>query len=420
LAALLREQRETRGLSLRQASFQAQLAPSTLSRWESGTTVPRVPELEGLLRALGVDGEDVLRILVSLNAPRAVKAVRSATDPSSVAPSGGALLHALRSKARLSLADVAHALGVAASTVSRWEASTAHPSPQAAEALLDLVQATTEERQCLVATGVAKIQVERPVYDRARYEAEIGELEIDVVRRGHEGLELRLLQLQSLLWWALREPGAPQLLWRAHVAYAQFLCQWERYPEALIQARAVGNGVIDSDDEWSFKARRVLARADVYRWPAPRPHIGLFSLQSAMNAAPNEAIRSELLADMADYSRLANRNAEAQSYADRAVAAAISSGDEECLWQARGAQASAFASQGRLDEALPIFASGDAPLHVRAHFAMRSGEALAYFERFEAARQAYERVLAITESGTASYLRRIALRLLSGPLIKAG
>lgn len=355
-----------------------------------------------------------MRILASVDAPRAAKAVRHVGEGMPLAPCGGALLRALRRKSRLSLVEVALRLGVAASTISRWEASVSHPAPEMTEALLNLLNATPEERVCLAASGVAKIKAERPAFDAAYYRSELDKVEASLRHGGSDGAELRLLQLQSLLWWSLREPEARDLWRRAHGLYARYLALWERYPEAISQAEIVLEAESDPSDPLSIAALRVVARADVHRWLAPRPHIGLFSLQRALVAAKDEAARVEILADMADYSRLAGRITEALSYAERAVVAANLAESDDLRFAARGALGSAFVAAGRTDEGLTLLSARvDEPLR-RAETALRRAQALGDLERYEGARTACEEVLRLIEEGWVAHLRADVERRLGG------
>ncbi len=315
LAALLREQREGQGLSLRQAATRAEIAPSTLSRWEAGTCAPRVPELRSLLRALGVGREGTLRILASLDVPRAALAAREKGEV--IAPSGGALLRALRRRTGRSLVEVATSLGVVASTVSRWESAASHPPMESLARLLDLYGASEEERACLQASGVAKLKVRRPAFEAAAYARELDRVEAVSPFSSAENVELRLLQLQSLLWWFRSEPDAVCLLRRAQVVYARHLSVHGRHAEAGAQAEASLREASDPGEPLAIEARRLIAWSDVYRWPTPRPHLGLFTLQRALTATQDDASRSAVLADMAVYSALAGRMGEATDYERR-------------------------------------------------------------------------------------------------------
>jgi transcriptional regulator with XRE-family HTH domain len=58
LGSHLRQMRLSRGLSIRALAHRARVSPSTLSRWESGSTSPRVYELEAVLTALQASGSE--------------------------------------------------------------------------------------------------------------------------------------------------------------------------------------------------------------------------------------------------------------------------------------------------------------------------------------------------------------------------
>ncbi|HWD38981.1 MAG TPA: helix-turn-helix domain-containing protein [Fimbriimonas sp.] len=317
LAALLREQRSAHGLSLRETADRAGLAPSTLSRWEAGACLPRVPELEALLRSLEVGEREITRILFSLDAPRAARAVRRADTAEIPAPSGGLLLKALRSRARLSVTSLADLLGVNPSTVSRWESCDAHPSQDHVDRLMDVLKAPQDVRNCLAATGVAKLNVERPPYNEANLTEELASLE-KLIPEADADLELGLLGLQSRVWWFRDEPGAFPILQWVTVAYAEYLCCRERYREALIQAQSALDSGLEPYGVLGVRAHRCLARADVYRWTNPRPHLGLYTMQRCLATCLLPQAREGVLTDMAEYSWIAGRHQEAIDYAQRA------------------------------------------------------------------------------------------------------
>jgi hypothetical protein len=213
---------------------------------------------------------------------------------------------------------------------------------------LDLVGATRDVRDCLAASGVAKLKVERPPYNRQRLEDEVMRLEA-LVPSKPEDLELRILKLQSLLWWFRDEEGALPLLYRAIVVRAEFLCDLQRYREAATQSQAVLDSGVEPYGELGLRAFRCLARADVYRWPSPRPHLGLYTLQRCLASCNHGPSRSRVLNDMAEYSWLAGRDTEALSYARRASEAhehgKVTVAELQAHWDpAESSDAIAFAS----------------------------------------------------------------------------
>ena len=302
LATLIKEQRERKGLTLRSAAALAQIAPSTLSRWESGSCTPCVPELESLLHTLQVEPEDLQKIVASLDVPRAAIAARTKLAIERCAPSGGTLLRALRNRAGLSLSDLATKLNVAVSTVSRWESAASHPSSALLHKLFDLLDASEEERLCVTESGVAKLKAERGSFEEDRFLKELEDLESSLPFR--HGTELRLLQLQSILWWSA-EPASTGLLRRAHLSYARFLNASGRFVEAAVEAEAALPKVATAGDWVAIEALRALAKADVYRSNPPRPHFGLLTLQRAMDLAQEDSTRQAIEADMTIYREIA-------------------------------------------------------------------------------------------------------------------
>jgi hypothetical protein len=160
--------------------------------------------------------------------------------------------------------------------------------------------------------------VDRPPYNRLQLEEELRGLESHLYGEPKD-LELRLLKLQSLLWWFRDEPGALPILTRATVVYAEFLVDSERYREGSAQAQAVLDSGAEPYGELGIRAYRCIARSDVYRWPSPRPHLGLYTLQRCLAACGLPQPRAGVLNDMAEYSWLAGRQSDALDYAQRAL-----------------------------------------------------------------------------------------------------
>lgn len=325
LAAVLREQRGARGWTLREAAHRASLAPSTLSRWEAGTCVPRVPELESLLTSLGTGRRDIVRILSSLDAPRAARAAKARSQGRTsvgLPPSGGALLRLLRHRAGYTISFVADQLGVNPSTVSRWEASLSHPAPDKWETLMNLLQATPDERECLDTSGVAKIKSDRRPFDSQAYSIELDRLEQQIAEGLRDRSELRLLQLQSNLWWWQGEPGAEKLADRAQIILCELLLADERYADAELLAESILSACDRPYDYIGVRALCVVASLDVRRSGPDKPHFGLLMLQRCLYNVADEPSRACILTQMAELSLLAGRIAEASRYASRATSSA--------------------------------------------------------------------------------------------------
>jgi transcriptional regulator with XRE-family HTH domain len=153
LGSHLRQMRASRGLSLRQLAQASRVNPSTLSRWESDATCPRVYELEAVLTALRASDSERALAWQQLNAPRAVRVITteslSLVLPARAAPIGGELLKAMRRRRGWTLEQVAFHVGVTVSTVSRWERSEGWPSEQQLSHLCAVLGASEAEHAAL-------------------------------------------------------------------------------------------------------------------------------------------------------------------------------------------------------------------------------------------------------------------------------
>jgi transcriptional regulator with XRE-family HTH domain len=149
----LRQTRASQGLSLRQLAQASRVNPSTLSRWESDATCPRVYELEAVLNALQASDSERVQALEQLHAPRGVRALAAAsvrlTLPAGAAPIGGELLKAMRQRRGWTLEQVALHVGVTVSTVSRWECSESWPSEEQLARLCAVLNASEVEHAAL-------------------------------------------------------------------------------------------------------------------------------------------------------------------------------------------------------------------------------------------------------------------------------
>src|SRR5262245_23148534 len=101
LGAYLKEQRTGRVMTLDQVASSAQVSRRTLLRWEAGATLPRLPELEAVLQALGLTGLQRRHALALIEAPRAVLRLRQESRQDAVGeelgplPLAGDLLRAM-------------------------------------------------------------------------------------------------------------------------------------------------------------------------------------------------------------------------------------------------------------------------------------------------------------------------------------
>ena len=154
LRGLRREQR----LTLGQLSLQSGVHKATLSRWETGAYLPRLPELRQVLMALDAPPSALARSLRYLEAPRAVHAERRAPH---AAPylSLGDVLYALRQRAGKTQAEVARAAGVSQALLSHWEGGTNRPTTAHLHAVGFALGASGEE----IATLSARLFADTPL-----------------------------------------------------------------------------------------------------------------------------------------------------------------------------------------------------------------------------------------------------------------
>ena len=152
--------RKGRKVSLGVLAQQAGINKSTLSRWESGTSVPRVPEMMRVLDALGASTDAQAKALRLLDVPRAIVAERTAN----LAPmrlSLGDLLFGLRQRAGLTQAEAARGAGVTQGLYSRWEGDGAQPDAGQIHAVCFALGATGEEAVTLASRSFADAPVEQ-------------------------------------------------------------------------------------------------------------------------------------------------------------------------------------------------------------------------------------------------------------------
>ena len=147
----LRAARVRQGLSLGALALKAGVNKSTLSRWESGKTVPYAPELNRVMEALDLSPSARQKCRQSLDAPRALQIEHCAAQTAPV--SSGELLRALRVRSRVRQDEAAQAAGVTQSMVSRWEAGECWPEGDKLHALCFALGATGDEVLFLTTRG---------------------------------------------------------------------------------------------------------------------------------------------------------------------------------------------------------------------------------------------------------------------------
>lgn len=143
----IRRARFAHGLSLGALAEAAGVHKSTLSRWESGKSVPYAEELERVFSVLEVPQDTRTACWKALGVPRAARQLSTQEQ----AVTNGELLRALRLRAQLSQEDTARAIGIAQATLSDWENDYAWPTAENLARLCQALEATPKEEAGLLA-----------------------------------------------------------------------------------------------------------------------------------------------------------------------------------------------------------------------------------------------------------------------------
>src|SRR5262249_6558631 len=123
VGTLLWQWRTESGWSQGRLARLAGVSKAALSLWEAGKRQARPPELEATLDALGVTPAQRALALSRIDAPRALRRLRTTPlgDGLVAPPSAGDLLRALRLRGGWTQEQVALRVGVRQHTVTRWE-----------------------------------------------------------------------------------------------------------------------------------------------------------------------------------------------------------------------------------------------------------------------------------------------------------
>lgn len=376
LGELLRQLRIADGLSQNGLASRAGIAASTLSRWESGATLPRVTELESVLGVLKASRLQSRRALMLIGAPRAARRLRASpgdTLPSRAdapnaptsslsPPLGGDLLRALRRRRGMTQADVAAIVGVPQNAIARWERSDSWPDATRLHRLCYCLEARPEEIAALT-VGRFSLTNLLEVNDPADLHVEQWRLWAATLSDSDEALkDLRFLALEGRLHYLLTSPESGTNARREHLQrilswtysrHAQYLRQMRRYAEATAPARfalTLQKQVWRTrDDEGWVPAILALALAEVRsneirtetsRSQSPGEATGPVSaameaetdgrtkrahsrclgmLRGVLETVRSDAYRSWVLSDMARHSLMAGQKEAAMAHSAEAL-----------------------------------------------------------------------------------------------------
>ena len=235
--AWLKARRGQARLSLRALAKTAGVAASTLSYWEAGKSLPRLPELESVFDALAVSAKERQTVLQAMETPRALQRSQSESalyrpafvEKAGHLPHGGDLLKAMRLRKQWSLQDAARQIGVRQTTLGRWEKAEHFPDAAKLQTVCFVYGASESEmtaltcgRYSLDQTGAAQLSPEALEH---RFRTELQPLELTA--EAHPGCDLRFLSMEAALWThALHDERVSPLLAEVYAHHASYLRNW--------------------------------------------------------------------------------------------------------------------------------------------------------------------------------------------------
>lgn len=290
--------RRGRGLSLRQLARCAGLSHDALGAWERGERLPRLPELEAALTALGVCPAERGRLIALVPAPRARRHAHEAAggwvESAGPLPSGGDLLRAMRARRGLTQADAARAVGVSQGRLARWERSEDWPAAERLHRLCLALGASTGEttaltdgRGALPAWGEEEDAEAWSYQGPASPEDPLGRL----IRRSYFHSDplrdLRSLSLERALWLRARDNEA----FRSHLHDA---CAYRA--RAMMDEGRFSEAGAYADRTWEL-ARHGYGRSQFWAWGVIASAAAL--RRGVADRRPRPAAAAGLLAAMA-------------------------------------------------------------------------------------------------------------------------
>jgi transcriptional regulator with XRE-family HTH domain len=239
LGLLLRQLRKARRDSLANVAERSGIHRVTLNRWETGQHLPRLPELQATLAALGASENERQQALCLLNVPRGQKTLfpeilRCEREYGELRGTGGDLLRAMRLRRAMTLEDTARQVGVEQSTLTRWERGETWPSTAHLHTLCLTLDAQEAELYALTNGRFALAEV------KGGEELEMLTEQVETLQPAlHTGVHEPLMDLQVLsvvarLHALARSASAHALplLGKLQANYAQYLYLYGRDREA--------------------------------------------------------------------------------------------------------------------------------------------------------------------------------------------
>ena len=223
--------------SIEAVAHAATVAPSTIRRWITGKSQPDQQTLLLVLNALKASPEQQNQAFTLIDAPRALAHFRAQDQEMApgltpeLVPCVGDLWRAMRLRRGLLAKQVAAALRIHPSRVTRWEKSLTPPPQDRLEELFNLLQAWPEERAALADRRLVFAPPEKFAAPE-EYEHRIVLLADCMDRAESIPGDLCFLVLESELWQLVRQhPSTSELLAMAYSWHSDWLGRYGRVEE---------------------------------------------------------------------------------------------------------------------------------------------------------------------------------------------
>ncbi len=239
LGDLLRDWRKNKRLSYKELAGLAGVSEATLARWENGRTQPRLAELEAALTALQVSANQRQQALAGMQAPRAVKRLRTEADGN--VPVSGDLLRAMRMRRGWTQQETAQQAGISQGTLAKWERSEDWPAVERLHTLCYLLQA--QEAELIALTQGLRVETCPSPEPDSREELEY---RLGQILFASALADLEFLEMERLLWGRAQQREAALVdLNYVYGCHARFLAERGRYVEAADYVRRAGQSARD-------------------------------------------------------------------------------------------------------------------------------------------------------------------------------
>jgi len=313
LASLLRRLRRSQMMTQDQLAAKAQVARSTLVRWERGNHQPRIPELIAVLDVLNASPEERTEALTLISASRAIQSLRAeqhqpieAGQDWMFSPETGDLLRVMRIRRGMTQEQVADSIGIRRVSLSRWETGDLIPSAERLNDLMVLLGALPAEKVALTRGVLAPSYLAASADDP--FEAAVNHYE-QVTKGGFDPVleplkDLEYLRLErTFANLSISHPAARQYLLNTYSHHAHWLSVQSRFHEAGKYADRVLEAVeaeLPREPEW-MRVIPISARAAAYGGGLRRVKRGASILESWLPSVQPPEFHAWILGDLSFY-----------------------------------------------------------------------------------------------------------------------